>query len=202
MSITERKEREKQEMRDLILTAAKEMFLAEGYDKTSIRKIADKIDYSPTTIYLYFQDKGEIFHALMEVGFSKLIDEFIKIPPTPDPFERLKKIGRTYVKFAFDNVEFYDLMFIMRPPMEKVHELKDWDCGLRSFQFLMDIVEECIKEDKIIIPDASLAAMMLWSEVHGLVSLYIRQRMIMFPGEKVIELVYASILNFINVIKK
>jgi AcrR family transcriptional regulator len=61
MGILERKEREKQEMRDLILNVATEMFIEEGYDKTSIRKIADKIEYSPATIYLYFKDKDEIF---------------------------------------------------------------------------------------------------------------------------------------------
>jgi AcrR family transcriptional regulator len=73
MGISERKEREKQEMREKILLVATEMFIEEGYDKTSIRKIADKIEYSPATIYLYFKDKDEIFHAIHDKGFDKFL---------------------------------------------------------------------------------------------------------------------------------
>jgi AcrR family transcriptional regulator len=202
MGISDRKEREKQEMRELILRAAKEMFLSDGYEKTSIRKIADKIEYSPTTIYLYFKDKSEIFHALMEIGFSKMLVEFEKLPSGLDPVEKLEKLAHTYINFAFNNEEMYDLMFIMRPPMEKVHETMDWDCGMRSFMFLKDVVRECIEKDTIKLKDPESASLLLWSEVHGLVSLYIRERMIMFPKEKVIELVNAAIDLNLKLIKK
>jgi len=202
MGISDRKEREKQEMRELILSAAKEMFLSDGYEKTSIRKIADKIEYSPTTIYLYFKDKSEIFHALMEIGFSKMLVEFEKLPSELDPVEKLEKLAHTYINFAFNNEEMYDLMFIMRPPMEKVHETMDWDCGMRSFMFLKNVVAECIEKDAIKLKDPESASLLLWSEVHGLVSLYIRERMIMFPKEKVIELVNAAIDLNLKLIKK
>ncbi len=73
MGITERKEREKQEKRTLILEAATKMFLEDGFDKTSLRNIADKIEYSPATIYLYFKDKNELFYAIQEKGFELLL---------------------------------------------------------------------------------------------------------------------------------
>ena len=71
MGITDRKEREKQELKDLILKEAKAVFLEEGYEKTSIRKIADRIEYSPTTIYLYFKDKSELLLELHKQSFHQ-----------------------------------------------------------------------------------------------------------------------------------
>ena len=75
MGILERKEREREDMRRLILNAARELFLEQGYEKTSIRNIADVIEYSPATIYLYYKDKNELFFALHEEAFLKLMEE-------------------------------------------------------------------------------------------------------------------------------
>ena len=61
MTITTRKERQKEELKGKILQAAKELFMEKGFEDTSIRNIAEKIEYSPTTIYLYFKDKDDIF---------------------------------------------------------------------------------------------------------------------------------------------
>lgn len=74
MTIAARKQREKEEMRALILDAARKIFLEKGYEHTSIRNIAEKIEYSPGTIYLYFKEKDEIFHALHEEGFRRLLE--------------------------------------------------------------------------------------------------------------------------------
>ena len=94
MGITERKEREKQEKKALILEAATKMFLEDGFDKTSLRNIADKIEYSPATIYLYFKDKNELFYAIQEKGFELLLKQFRKLSTIKDPFEKLIRIGR------------------------------------------------------------------------------------------------------------
>ena len=75
MGIVERKEREKEDMRRLILNAARKLFLEQGYEKTSIRNIADAIEYSPATIYLYYKDKNELLFALHEEAFLKLMEE-------------------------------------------------------------------------------------------------------------------------------
>ena len=74
MTIATRKQREKEEMRQLILEAAKKIFLEKGYEQASIRNIAEVIEYSPGTIYLYFKEKDEIFHELHEQGFRKLVE--------------------------------------------------------------------------------------------------------------------------------
>ena len=72
MGITARKAKEKEDLKRAILDAARELFLEQGYDRTSMRMIAQRIAYSPTTIYIYFKDKDAIFHALHTEAFQLL----------------------------------------------------------------------------------------------------------------------------------
>ena len=71
MGISERKEKQKAELKQLILEASVKLFSEHGYDGFSMRKIAEMIEYSPTTVYLYFKDKNEILFDLHEIGFRK-----------------------------------------------------------------------------------------------------------------------------------
>src|SRR5215207_10855214 len=74
MGTKERQQRERDRVQDAILTAARELFVTEGYRNVSIRKIADRIEYSPAAIYSYFPSKDDIFFALAEEGFHLLFD--------------------------------------------------------------------------------------------------------------------------------
>ena len=113
MGIEERKQREKEHMRRLILDAAKEIFLEKGYYQTSLRNIADKIEYSAGTIYLYFKEKDEIFLELHNEAFGQLLQQMAPLQAVRDPYERLIAMGRIYMHFALNNKDLYDLMFIM-----------------------------------------------------------------------------------------
>ena len=72
MGVKERQEREREAVSRAILDAARDLFVAEGYQNVSIRKIADRIEYSPAAIYSYFPSKDDIFFALAEEGFHLL----------------------------------------------------------------------------------------------------------------------------------
>src|SRR3954471_13067482 len=74
MGIKERQERDREAVRRAILDAARELFVAEGFQNVSIRKIAERIEYSPAAIYGYFASKDDIFFALAEEGFRLLGD--------------------------------------------------------------------------------------------------------------------------------
>lgn len=180
MGILERKEREKIEMREMILEAATAMFLEEGYEKSSIRNIAEKIEYSPATIYLYFKDKDELFHAIHDLGFQKMLKQMEKLKKIESPLTRLRELGATYIDFALKNPEYYDLMFIMRAPMKAIKQMKEelacWAYGETTFEFLQKTVAECIEKKLIKSTDMHLVSMNMWSLVHGMVSLYIRDR--------------------------
>ncbi len=180
MTISNRKERQKEELKAKILQTAKALFMERGYEETSIRNIAERIEYSPTTIYLYFKDKDDIFYALHREGFVLLNQYFRALGHVEDPFERLKAISKAYVTFALENGEFYDLMFIIRSPMnalekEKKEEL-DWEEGDRAFGFLVNTIEECIAKGYFKGMNAEVLAFTTWSMVHGICSLEIRNR--------------------------
>ncbi len=106
MGITDRKDREKEDLHKSILKAAREVFLEKGYHQTSIRNIAEKIEYSPTTIYLYFKDKDAIFYALHTEGFVMLNSKMSVLFSVAEPLERLKAMGRIYLEFALQNPDF------------------------------------------------------------------------------------------------
>src|SRR3954466_16321049 len=111
MGVKERKERQKLEMKDLILQSAHQLFLNKGFEEVSIRNIAEAIEYSPATIYLYFKDKNEIFYALHGEAFKKFNIHVAPIISIKDPLERLFALGEKYMEFAFSFPKYYDIMF-------------------------------------------------------------------------------------------
>lgn len=196
MGIDERKQREKEEKRELILKTAMQLFVDEGIRNVSIRRIAEKIEYSPSTIYLYFKDKGEILHALRNQGFEKLYSLQISMDSIVNPAERLKKTGKLYIKFALENRDYYDLMFIARGVIEKINEKKTTDAGLKSFQHLMGTVNECIEKGCFKKTDLWAATFTIWSLVHGMAALIIRERCTMMPDDVINNIVDGGLRFF------
>lgn len=176
MTIAARKQREKEDMRLLILDAAKSIFLEKGYEQTSLRTIAQKIQYSPGTIYLYFKDKDEIFHALHEEGFRRMMEKMQPLQFVSDPIERLKAMGRTYLDFAKNNKDLYELMFIMQAPIKHEQEQDKWEMGNRTLQFLKDVIRDCQGKGHFKGKDIEYMSFMIWSAVHGMSALYCNER--------------------------
>lgn len=175
MTIAARKQREKEEMRALILDAARKIFLEKGYEHTSIRNIAEKIEYSPGTIYLYFKEKDEIFHALHEEGFRRLLEKMQPLEHVADPFERLKAMGLVYLEFASNNKDFYDLMFIMQAPIKhEAHE--EWQMGHRTLNYLKNVLRQCQEKGHFKGQNIEYLSFTIWSAVHGMSALYCRDR--------------------------
>ena len=177
MGITERKEREKLALRRKIVEAAKAMFIAEGYEKTSLRKIAKRIEYSPGTLYLHFKNKNELFYTVHEEGFAIFLDGMKNAKKGIDsPYEQLRAMGRYYLQFAHENPELYDLMFIMNAPMEELPE-EEWGCGKASYKMLEDTIQEAVQQGEVQTDNVELAAFSLFSFMHGMTSLAIKNRM-------------------------
>jgi AcrR family transcriptional regulator len=201
MGIAERKEADKNRMRRLILDTAMGLFLDEGFENVSIRRIAENIEYSPATIYRYFQDKNEILYALHSMGFERLYERQQTTLGIRDPWRRLMKQAELYFSFAMENPEFYDLMFIMSGIGKKIKEKKDWEGGLYSFEFLKNNIQECMDAGYLNKADLDVAAFALWSFTHGISSLIIRDRCIMFPEEQVpmfVEMALDFLMSSIN----
>ena len=178
MSTAERKAREKEALKMLILKGAKKLFLERGIEQTTIRNIADEIDYSVGTVYVYFKDKNAILHDLHSIGFQELGGYFTELFTIKDPMERLRKMGFTYLKFAMENSEMYDLMFIVKAPMEFIEstEKEAWNEGADTFNALKKTVQECMDEGHFEGHSLEALSFMIWSLVHGMCCLEIRQR--------------------------
>ncbi|WP_281225624.1 TetR/AcrR family transcriptional regulator [Flavobacterium aquiphilum] len=178
MSIVDRKAREKEALKALILKGAKKLFIEKGIEQTTIRNIADEIDYSVGTVYVYFKDKNAILHDLHSIGFQELGGYFEELFSIEDPMERLRKMGFTYIKFALENQEMYDLMFNLKAPMEFLEssENKDWDEGAVTFGRVKKTIEECINNGHFKGHNIEPLSFMVWSLVHGMCCLEIRQR--------------------------
>ena len=184
MGVLQRKEREKEEMRRLILDAAHRLFREKGYDGVSMRSIAEAIEYSPATLYLYYKDKNELFFALQSEAAIVKRDHLLPSMGIADPWERLIDFGRRYIDFGLKHPDLYDLLFITRAPMEHLESQECWILGLSMHAFFVDTVQACVDKRYFKSTDAETIAYTLWCHAHGLVSLFIRERMRMYPEEK------------------
>ena len=119
MGVKERRARQKKFLRQEILDAASELFVRDGYENVSMRRIADKIEYSPTTIYIYFKDKAELLEQVCKETFGRLVQRLTKIMEQPgDPVERLKRGLIAYIQFGLENPHHYRATFMMPLPDE------------------------------------------------------------------------------------
>jgi AcrR family transcriptional regulator len=193
MGIKERKERQKSEMRDAILSAALTLFSEQGYENVTMRNIADKIEYSVGTIYLYYKDKGEIFFDLHNRGFAEFYKKQLAIQYIKDPIDRLVAHGEAYVQFAIEYPEYYDVMFISRTPAKEIQKSAHWEEGERTYDLLKLNIRQAMEAGYFKDTHVEVAAFSLWSFVHGIASLYVRDRLRMLPSEHVKEIISGAL---------
>jgi AcrR family transcriptional regulator len=170
----ERREREREEIRTRILDAARELFANEGVESVTMRRIADRIEYSPTAIYFHFRDKEALLAELCDCDFRSFAHGFIEIAQIADPVERLRAAGRAYVSFGLSNPSHYRLMF-MTPKTTEASTIAKGNPEEDSYAFLRSIVAELMEQGRFRddITNVDLAAQVMWSAMHGLVSLEI-----------------------------
>jgi AcrR family transcriptional regulator len=175
MGVQERRAREKKELRQEILDAAREMFVREGFENVSMRKIAEKIEYSPTTIYLYFQDKADLLDCLCEETFMRLVKKQTILEQTvADPLERFRKGLRGYIEFGLKHPNHYKVTFMMPPPLDEPRRgVRSKELGQKAFAHLRNTLALCAERGLLEIVDLDTTAQVTWAAIHGLTSLLI-----------------------------
>ncbi|MEN3334696.1 MAG: hypothetical protein V7641_4061 [Blastocatellia bacterium] len=170
-----RREREREALREVILDAARELFVEEGFENVSMRRIAEKIEYSPTTIYLYFEDKLSLLYAICEETFAKLAKRMEIIRKEADhPVAALKKGCRAYVEFGLKHPNHYKLTFINHPHHPKDPDWKmEESLGMQAYGHLRAAVEACIEQKMFHATDVEAVTQMFWAAGHGITSLLI-----------------------------
>ena len=175
MGTVERRTREKAQLRQEILDAARAIFVEEGYDAVTMRRVAKAIEYSPTAIYLYFKDKAELVQALCDETFDKLVKKLQDLAKKqPDPLEYLDAGLRCYIDFGLKNPNHYYVTFIASPA--RIEYPYEGSSGQRAFEFLRGSVEACVKTGKFRPVDVDTTAQALWMAAHGLVALLISNK--------------------------
>ncbi|HEX6738781.1 MAG TPA: TetR/AcrR family transcriptional regulator [Vicinamibacteria bacterium] len=168
-------------MRRKILEAARELFTSEGYERVTMRRIAEAIEYSPTTIYNHFADKNALVDALCEEDFGRLLTSMAGVELPADPIERIRELGKAYCRFGLENPNHYRYMF-MTPFEQKAgadHELSP--SGEAAFGLLHDAVREAVRSGRFHPVEPLAAAQVLWASLHGAVALLITYRPEKFP---------------------
>jgi AcrR family transcriptional regulator len=174
MGSEKRREREKEDLRGQILAVAEELFVREGYENVSIRKLADKIEYSSTAIYYYFKNKGELLYCLL-VGYqARLLSIMEEIARRgDDPITTVRNGMRAYTDFGLANPSYYTLSFMAPPKFAPEAYLVEGEAGTKLFRTLRDATERCIREGLFRAIDVDLATQILWTMNHGVTSLLI-----------------------------
>ena len=172
MSIKERKERERQEKKELILSAAKKIIEEEGIDALSIRKLASKIEYSPAIIYHYFQDKNEIIDYYLSEGYKGIVLSIMGLQNREgEPDERLRSSLKNFIEAAINMNDVYRT--VMLNDSEKVLKhtsvlFKGASTERQALKILCDYLKEHYYEDRD--EDfVELSAQVIWSSIFGLI---------------------------------
>ena len=204
MSVKQRRQREKENLRQTILDAAREMFADEGYRQVSMRKIADKIEYSPTTIYLYFKDKNDLLRQVCDETFAKLGQKIYSIGKQHGKtLEGFRAGLLAYVEFGLEHPKHYEVTFML-PLVEKLSGTEySGSSGKKAFDFLRSGVAECMAGGEIKKGDVDLISQTLWAGIHGITSLLIGHEGFPFVDKKsLVDSVIDTMLKGLTVEEK
>lgn len=169
MGVVERRQREKEAVREQILAAATELFASEGIRSVSMRKIADKIEYAPSTIYLYFKDKEELCSAIIVEAFGDLTKILKEIHAANyPPLEALEKGLRAYIQFGIDHPHHYAVIFGQSWMQNFPKYVGPADqASIECFDQLRRALIRCMDAGLIQSNQIDLLSQTIWMFIHG-----------------------------------
>ena len=179
MTIHARRARQKALLRQEIIDAARDILAREGYEQLSMRKVAERIEYSPTAIYLHFQDKRDLVFQICEETFARLVDELASLEAEyPRPLDRLREGLRRYVAFGLSHPQHYLATFVAVPreqlPEDVARYARPASNGMRALGILHATVQACSSARVIRAVDAEATTRALWAAIHGVTALLIQ----------------------------
>ncbi len=170
-------EAERQQLRTLIIDAARELFVTQGVEAVTMRAIAKRIGYSATSIYLHFADKETLLRAICDTDLLSLATALKAILQIPDPVERLYAIGMGYAQYALSHPNHYRLIFMTahQPCTPEQSSLQQNNAEQDAYFQLKTVVNDVFLAGKFKpeLTDSELIAQTLWAGMHGVCSLEI-----------------------------
>jgi len=208
MGIKERRERERQELRQAILAAARKLAGQEGWQAVTIRKVAERIEYSPPTIYEHFASKEAILLELMRDGYRMLLADMRQATDAlNDPEARVLGLARAYWEFAWRHPEMYQVMHGLGgvPFCTDTAAIKAAGSPLVEadavFDYTLAALSSLAPQFTSIPCELESAVMILWATLHGLVALTMADRV--FGGrEHAEQLLERAVRGFLGTLEK
>lgn len=173
-----RTEEEIELVKQNILDKSLELINEDGYNSFTMRKLAKKLNMTATPIYQYYNNKDELYLAVLTQSFENLYEIILKAYDSGNnPMDRLKSVGREYIKFGIDNANAYNIMLVLDvpkfydyvgTPTEHIAFLE-----LEAALKVIDFGKKVIKESGLIkkeLPTTSMATFQLLCAMHGFIS--------------------------------
>lgn len=160
-----------------ILQAAQRLFLEEGFERTTMRRLAAAVGVSATALYVYFPDKNAILHAIAELMFSDMLaqHEATRLLPVP-PLERFRAGMRGYIAFGLSRPDEYRLTFLAKAILPAAAGQHLLDCRRfeavdRAFDILETDIAALMDAGQFRREDPALVAEAIWACLHGVTAL-------------------------------
>ena len=164
---------EKEAFRDRLCEAALDIFVEEGLEVLTMRRLAKELGVSAMTPYNYFENRQEIVQEILDRAYGKFAtSQREAIDQWAEPMENLIKLGEAYLRFAIDHPLQYSVLFLI----QKHRPFQSMERRGESFLPLFDTVTQLV-EAGVLEGDPGLIAHLLWSGKHGLISLKIAGRL-------------------------
>lgn len=176
MASADRRAREREETRGKILAAARRLFVEDGFEAVTLRRIAEAIEYTAPAIYSHFSDKQQLMLALCDGDFALLRRAFAKTERVADPVDRLRALGKAYVRFALDHPHHYRFMFMTAHPLDAAESaIQKGNPDEDAYAYLRATVAACIEAGRLpaVSRDVESVTQACWGASHGVVSLYL-----------------------------
>ncbi len=170
-------EAERQQLRTLIIDAARELFVAVGYEAVTMREVAKRIGYSATSIYLHFADKESLLRAVCDTDMLALASSLKKVTQIADSVERMNALGLGYAQFALTHPNHYRMIFMTPrlPCSPETSSLQQNNAEQDAYFQLKTVVNDVFLADRFKpeLNDPELIAQTVWAAMHGVCALEI-----------------------------
>jgi AcrR family transcriptional regulator len=165
------------DLRRAILDRARSLLVAEGYPHLSMRRIARAAGCSATSIYLHFESKDALVHALIDEGIARLYARLRAAREgCAEPAACLDAMARAYVAFGLENPEYYEVMFQLHPERMARYPAENYRRARRNLDLFAEVLAAGAAEGAFRAEPADVGANVLWTALHGLVSLLLARR--------------------------
>jgi AcrR family transcriptional regulator len=156
-----------------ILDAAERIFVVEGYEGATIRKIADEVGVSSTALYMHFSDKAAILGEICNRTLAQLLERNRQLTDrASDPVLRVRAVLAAYMRWGFEHPNAYQLVYSTPRPVSAGHWPEDTvDLSYQCYELFADLVRKIAAEGRLRAGAPDSVAQVLWMACHGVVGL-------------------------------